>query len=171
MNIRFLFLTFFFSILSQTQESKIQVTGTLIEAKYGQTMPYATVVLENKNTNAVITGTTTDDDGNFSIVTSYTVFLAEISFMGFQTLQIKDFDVHNQTVTLGSIELLQDSQTLQEVIVTGETSKTIFKLDKRIFNAGKDISSTGASALEVLNNVPSVNVNIEACAVVPGSKY
>ena len=35
-----------------------------------------------------------------------------------------------------------------------------FKLDKRVFNVGKDISSTGASALEA-NNVPSVNVNIE----------
>ena len=36
-----------------------------------------------------------------------------------------------------------------------------FKLDKRVFNVGKDLSSTGASALEVLDNVPSVTVSIE----------
>ena len=55
----------------------------------------------------------------------------------------------------------EDVQSLNEVVVQGEKSTTEFKLDKRIFNVGKDLSTTGMSALEVLNNVPSVNVNIE----------
>ena len=51
-----------------------------------------------------------------------------------------------------------------------EKSSTEFKLDKRVFNVGKDLSSTGASALEVLNNVPSVNVDIEGAISLRGSE-
>ncbi len=62
---------------------------------------------------------------------------------------------------MGTIGLSADGQTLDEVVVRAEKSQTEFKLDKRVFNVGKDLSSTGASVLEVLNHVPSVNVNIE----------
>jgi outer membrane receptor protein involved in Fe transport len=55
-------------------------------------------------------------------------------------------------------------------VVQGEVSRTEFKLDKRVFNVGKDLSTTGASALEVLNNVPSVNVNIEGRISLRGSQ-
>ena len=44
-----------------------------------------------------------------------------------------------------------------------------FRLDKRVFNVGKDLSSSGASALEVLDNIPSVNVNIEGEISLRGS--
>ena len=50
---------------------------------------------------------------------------------------------------------------LNEVEVRAEKSTTEFRLDKRVFNVGKDLSSTGASAYEVLENVPSVTVSIE----------
>ncbi|MEL6717903.1 MAG: TonB-dependent receptor, partial [Bacteroidota bacterium] len=50
-----------------------------------------------------------------------------------------------------------------------EKSQTEFKLDKRVFNVGQDLSSTGASALEVLNNVPSISVNIEGQINLRGS--
>jgi len=55
------------------------------------------------------------------------------------------------------------------VLISAEKSTTEFKLDKRVFNVGKDLSSTGASALEVLNNVPSVDVNIEGEVSLRGS--
>ena len=68
------------------------------------------------------------------------------------------------------VVLSEDLQALGEVIVRAEKSQTEFKLDKRIFNVGSDLSSTGASALEVLNNVPSVNVSIEGVVSLRGSQ-
>jgi outer membrane receptor protein involved in Fe transport len=50
---------------------------------------------------------------------------------------------------------------LDEVLIRAEKSTTEFKLDRRVFNVGQDLSSTGMGALEVLNNVPSVTVSIE----------
>ncbi|MDD7887735.1 TonB-dependent receptor [Flavivirga sp. 57AJ16] len=151
------------------QENDITITGTLIEEETLQSVPYATIALNDKNTNKTITGTTSNDEGKFSLVTSISNFYIEISFMGYKTETIADVSVSNGKVDLGTIKLAPDNQALDEIVVTGEVSKTVFKLDKRVFNVGKDISSTGASALEVLNNVPSVNVNIEGAISLRGS--
>ncbi|WP_378182578.1 TonB-dependent receptor domain-containing protein [Aquimarina sp. SS2-1] len=161
MNIRFLLILLFCTVQIWAQEGEILVSGLLVEAETGQPIPYATVVLNDTNTNTTISGAITNDQGAFEIKTVQKDIYVEISFMGFKTVKLRDFEVRGKKVDLGTIKLYQDSQTLDEVIVRGEVSKTEFKLDKRVFNVGKDLSSTGASALEVLNNVPSVNVNIE----------
>ena len=64
---------------------------------------------------------------------------------------------------------IENQKVLDEVVVTGEKSKMEFQIDKRVFNIGEDISSTGMGALEVLNRVPSVTVNIEGEVSLRGS--
>ena len=150
-------------------QENIEITGKLVEEETSQPIPYATLVIKDKSTNKNITGVITDNSGNFIVTTTKPNFYVEISFMGFETKTITEFTVTNRKVNLGTIKLLPNSQALDEIVVTGEVSKTVFKLDKRVFNVGKDISSTGASALEVLNNVPSVNVNIEGDISLRGS--
>ncbi len=161
MNIRFLLLLSLFTVGTWAQNEKILVSGSLVETETGQPIPYATVVLKDISSNTTILGAITDEQGVFQVNSLTKDFYVEISFMGFKTIQLRDFKVKGNKVTLGTIKLFQDNQMLDEVVVRGEVSKTEFKLDKRVFNVGKDLSSTGASALEVLNNVPSVNVNIE----------
>lgn len=155
--------------ISVAQENEIEIVGALIEEASSQSIPYATIALYNTITKDIITGTTTDNMGRFSIYTSDSNFYIEISFMGFKTKTITDVTVVNSKINLGVIKLSEDNEALEEVVVMGEVSKTVFKLDKRVFNIGKDISSTGASALEVLNNVPSVNVSIEGEVSLRGS--
>lgn len=169
MIIRFLSIMLLFTWCTWGQNGEIHVSGLLVEAETGRSVPYVTIVLKDTNSKSVILGTTTDDKGIFDIKTSKKDFYVEISFMGFKTIQLQDFEVKRNKIELGTIELFQDNQTLDEVMVRGEISKTAFKLDKRVFNVGKDLSSTGASALEVLNNVPSVNVNIEGEISLRGS--
>ncbi|MEM7187863.1 MAG: TonB-dependent receptor, partial [Bacteroidota bacterium] len=151
---------------SQTERT---ISGTLAERESAQPVPYATVVLKTTSGDQIITGTTSNDAGQFAMSTSQNDFYVEISFMGYQTVTIREFQVTNGTIDLGTILLTADSQSLDEVVVTGEVSRTVFKLDKRVFNVGRDISSTGMSALEVLNNVPSVNVTIEGEISLRGS--
>lgn len=168
-NSLFIFLILVSSNFMFSQGFEIKVIGTLIEAESKQSVPYATVVLYDNTTKTIIKGVTSDDNGAFNISTSRTDFYIEISFMGYKTKTITNFTVANNRIDLGTIFLESDSQALDEVVIEGEVSKTVFKLDKRVFNVGKDISSTGASALEVLNNVPSVNVNIEGEVSLRGS--
>lgn len=145
----------------QAQEKEVAITGVVQEEASKQPVPFATVIVVDKATEKNSTGVTTDESGKFSLTTTETDFYIEVSFLGYTPAQFREFSVVNGKVDLGIVFLSEDSKALDEILVTAEKSTTEFKLDKRVFNVGKDISSTGMGALEVLNNVPSVNVNIE----------
>lgn len=165
----FLFALLFTSGL-YAQDKSILISGSVLELGSQQPIEFATVMVGDSETQQPITGATTDIDGKFSIEINNPNFYVEVSFIGFAKRTIKDFSVVDGKVDLGQILLSNDSQMLDEVTVRAEKSQTEFKLDKRVFNVGKDLSTTGASALEVLNNVPSVNVNIEGEVSLRGSQ-
>lgn len=152
------------------QNKIIEITGKVIEANNSLPIEYATISILDKTTNTPITGTVSNTEGNFTVNTDIENFYIEISYIGYTTETFKTFTVSNNTVDLNVVILSEDLQALSEVIVRAEKSQTEFKLDKRIFNVGSDLSSTGASALEVLNNVPSVNVSIEGEVSLRGSQ-
>ncbi len=62
---------------------------------------------------------------------------------------------------LGNIKLLIDAQQLQNVTITATKPLLQLYLDKKVYNVEKDITSTGGTALDVMKNVPSVNVDID----------
>ncbi len=157
----FLLLSIIFTTDLLAQKSGIEITGKVLESKSQQAVPFATVVVLSNQDQKVLTGSTTDDEGFFSIQSNSDDIYIEISFIGFATEKITELNIINGKLDLGTVLLTENSQSLDEVVVQGEKSQTVFKLDKRVFNVGQDLSSTGASALEILNNVPSVNVNIE----------
>lgn len=167
-NIHFI-LFFMLCSLSMAQEHEVKIFGTIVEEETAQAVPYATVVVYKNGSKEIVSGATSDDNGNFSLYTKASDFYVEISFMGYKTKVLNNLSAVNNKINLGVISLSQDNLALEEVVVTGEVSKTVFKLDKRVFNVGSDISSTGASALEVLGNVPSVNVSIEGEISLRGS--
>lgn len=158
----FTLLAFFISLCAFAQHQEVTISGVVLERDTNMPVPYATVVLLDSNTDQALTGTTTNEEGKFTIQfneASKEGYL-QISFMGFKTLTLKTLDTSTDS-DLGTLFLEQDAQALDEVVVRAEVSSTQFKLDRKVFNVGQDIASIGASALEVLNNVPSVNVNIE----------
>lgn len=141
----------------------------MLDSASQQPIEFATVMIAAKETGEAIEGTTTQIDGTFSIETSSSDFYVQVSFIGFETKTIEDFQIVNSEVDLKTVELAEEGLTLQEAVVRADRSTTEFRLDKRVFNVGEDLSSTGASALEVLNNVPSVNVSIEGQISLRGS--
>lgn len=152
------------------QQRTITYTGKVVDKGSGQPVAYGTVIIADNETQQAITGTTTLEDGSFSLDANADNYHIEVSFIGFEKKVLQPPAVQGRNIDLGTIEIAEDAQQLQEVVVEGEVSQTVFKLDKRVFNVGKDLSTTGASALEVLNNVPSVNVNIEGQISLRGSQ-
>lgn len=167
-----LFVLFCISLCSSSllaQQEEISVLGKVIDAQTQEAIEYATIMIANKENQQPITGITTASDGTFEITVSNSNFYVEVTFIGFLTQTIQNPSIVNGKVNLGTIALKEDKKTLEEVVVQAERSQTEFQLDKRIFRVGKDLTSTGASVLEVLNNVPSVNVNIEGEVSLRGS--
>lgn len=166
----FTFMLLLVNLSLSAQGERIKVYGTIQDQNTKQPIEFATVMLADKDSKAAITGTSTDERGAFEMTTKEKNFFIEISFIGFETKKITEFNISGSELNLGTILLANNSQQLDEVVVRAEKSQTEFKLDKRVFNVGKDLSSTGASALEVLNNVPSVNVSIEGDISLRGSQ-
>ncbi len=164
------FLTLLFiALLCTCVSAQSTITGRVVDKTSGQPIEFATVLVSDASTKAGIGGTTTDLAGNFTLETKTEAVYLDLSFIGFTTRRVEELTFTNGTAELGILELSAEGQTLDEITVRAEKSQTEFKLDKRVFNVGKDLSSTGASALEVLNNVPSVNVTIEGQIQLRGS--
>lgn len=168
----YIFFGFLFLMvnLAVAQTETTTIVGKIIEESGARPIEFATVLVADSETKKPIEGTTTLEDGTFTLETDATNFYIEVSFLGFQTKTFAQPPSQNKSIDLGTVTLTEDAEQLQEVVVQGEVSRTEFKLDKRVFNVGKDLSTTGASALEVLNNVPSVNVNIEGQISLRGSQ-
>ncbi|WP_202912022.1 TonB-dependent receptor domain-containing protein [Arenibacter aquaticus] len=152
------------------QNETVKIIGKVYEESGDRPIEFATVLIADNETKKPIKGTTTLEDGSFVLETQASNFYIEVSFIGFKSKSFGQPVTRGQTIDLGTVRLSEDTQQLEEVVVQGEVSRTEFKLDKRVFNVGKDLSTTGASALEVLNNVPSVNVDIEGQISLRGSQ-
>jgi len=156
-----LLIVFGFSVFAQTRT----LVGVVVERNSKVPVEFATVKLLDTATDSLIGGTATDLDGRFELEAPQTPVTLAISFIGFAERRFENIT----TSELGNLEIFPDGELLEEVVVTGERSSTEFKLDRRVFNVGKDLNNSGASALEILNNVPSVTVNIEGEVALRGS--
>lgn len=143
------------------QENKTLITGIILDELSSTPVPYATIALISRTTKKPVSGGITNDEGKFKIFTTENNFFIEVSFLGYQKLRIDSFSNKDGKIVLGKIKLKQNSQNLDAFTVQEKRSSMEFKLDRRVFNVGDDISNQGLGALDVLNNVPSVNVDIE----------
>lgn len=146
--------------LSAEIPKKIIVSGKILEATSSIPIEYATVTLLSLS-DSLLTGTITREDGTFEIESPLSDFYIQVNYMGYRKLTIKDFQVRSNRVHIGDRFLELDRQNLGEVVARAEKSQVEFKIDKRVFNVGQDLTSAGGSVLDVLNNVPSVDVNLE----------
>lgn len=163
-----LFLVFSGNLLAQAE--KVAITGTVLESSGKQPVEYATVVAIDGSTEKAVGGTSTDTEGKFSLKVAGDSLYLQIRFLGFETKEIRALNIQNGKAELGEILLDAGGVEMDDVVIETEKSQTVFKLDKRVYNVGQDLAGTGASALDVLNNVPSVNVNIEGQISLRGSQ-
>ena len=90
----------------------------------------------------------------------------EVQYIGFKTFS-KEINItnDNREINLGTILLNEDSATLDEVVIRAETSTVVQKVDRKVINVGKDLTASGTTASELLNNVQSVSVDSQTGVV------
>ena len=153
------------------QPVKYRVLGRVVDGNSNSPLDYATVSVLNQSDSSIITGVVTDAEGKFNIELDKGSYIVQVQFISYKS---KNFNVNLTTekprVNLGDIKLMPDTETLEEVVVTGKKSQMTMELDKRVFNVGQDLSNIGASAQDVLDNIPSVTVDIEGNVSLRGSQ-
>ena len=156
------FSLFFITTISFAQMKpemkKITISGLILEKGTNVPLEYATVVLQDVNKPEIVTGGVTDIDGKFSFEINSGTYNVRYEFISFKTISVKNKSLKTDT-NLGTIFLEEDVAQLKDVVVIAEKSTVEIKLDKRVYNVGKDMMVKGGTVSDVLDNVPSVTVD------------
>jgi outer membrane receptor protein involved in Fe transport len=140
----------------------ITVKGHVFDKSTGKPMEYATVRACTLPDSTFVVGCITEPSGQFTMQMEKGRYVLEFQYMGFVTVYKNvTLDGSKSTVDVGKVSLSPDHQMLNEVDVVAEKSTYEMTLDKRVFNVGKDVSNTAGNAIEVLENIPAVSVDVE----------
>lgn len=147
---------------------QVTITGKIVDAKTNEPLEYATIVLQDVKTKQ-ISGGITDEKGNFKIPTPKGTYNVSFEFISFKTVK-KPNQLIDKNMDFGTIKLQEDANKLDEVVVVAEKTTVNIRLDKKIYNIGKDLSVRGGNASDVLGNVPSVQVDVEGNVSLRGNE-
>ncbi|GGH02657.1 TonB-dependent receptor [Polaribacter pacificus] len=150
------------------QAKTIKITGKIIDAATKEPLEYGTVVLKDVKTQK-ISGGISDSSGDFSITAPSGTYDISIEFISFKTVTYKN-RVVDKDLNLGTIALVEDGQMLEEVNIMPEKSTVDIRLDKKIYNVGKDLTVKGGNVSDVLDNIPSVSVDVEGNVSLRGNE-
>lgn len=142
------------------------ISGRVLDANLNEPLPYVNIVVKDA-TSKVLTGGITDNEGNFTIekIPEGNIQV-EITFIGYKTiLKNETIGKGNYNIKMGDILLEESSEGLDEVTVVAETSTIQQKVDRKVINIGKDLQTAGATASEIMNNLPSVSVDQQSGAI------
>ena len=148
---------------------KITITGKIFEK--GTTLPleYATVVFQDVKNPEKLYGGVTDLNGAFNFEVSSGTYNVRFEYISFKTIEFKN-KTYNTNTDFGTIYLEADIAQLAGVEVIAERSTVEIKLDKRVYNVGKDMMVKGGTVSDVLDNVPSVTVDPEGTIALRGNE-
>lgn len=155
-------------IMGQKNVNLVLVSGKIIEIETNLPLEYATITFFSKVENKMKGGGITDPDGNFSISIPQGTYDISVEYFSFENITKLNVNF-NQDTNLGTLKMNSDLQALDAVDIIAEKTTVEIKLDKKIYNVGRDLTVRGGSVSDVLDNVPSVSVDIEGNVALRGN--
>lgn len=139
------------------------VKGKVVDKSSNSLVEYATIMVYNLADSSFVEGGITDTQGSFELKLKQGRYYLTVQYLGYHTVNVDNFEVKRgrDVRDLGRLFIVPNHALLEEVEVVAEKSTVEMTLDKRVFNIGKDISSTAGNAIEVLENIPSITVDVE----------
>jgi len=148
--------------------------GIVVDSASTNPIPYASVSIINIRSNEVVTGGITNETGSFYIkeipMGMYNVI---VEFIGYEKINIGPIklfpgDGGGVEQNLGTIAMELSAVQMEEVDVYGEIPNMIYTVDKRIFDAKKDMTLVGGTGSDALKKIPSVDVDIDGNVTLRG---
>ena len=139
------------------------INGKVVDDVSNQPVAYAAVVIKSEDGTKTITGGITTEDGNFEIKKLPDgSFIFEVQFIGYKTYSQKLVIAKGKrNLNLGTVILEEETKELEGVEVVAERTTIEQRVDRKVINVGKDLTTAGASASDIMNNIPSVNVDAQ----------
>ena len=139
------------------------ISGRVIDSKSNEALPYVNIIIKSQS-GEIITGAITDQDGVFEISNiKETTVIVSVQYIGYKTLN-KEVTLSRgkNKLDLGTLVLEEDQTALDEVTIIAETSSIQQKVDRKVITIGKDLTTQGATASDIMNNLPSVSVDSQS---------
>lgn len=140
------------------QYTAVTASGVVKDNQTKMTLPFVNVVL--KKDSSFVAGTISNEEGRFELAKIKPGrYVLQFSFLGYATQQQTLYvGTLSEFIDLGITELKVNTQTLNEVIVTGQAAEVKETLDRKTFSVENNIAQSGGSILQVMQNLPGVVV-------------
>lgn len=160
---------FLFASSAYSQSGEVEITGS-VQNSDGNEVPNATVAIYDESETEILSGTSTDDSGEFTLTAEPGTYILNITYISYTDYQVPIDVQAGEPIDLGRITLQDEQAQLDEVVVEGERSYMEMNFDSRTFSVGQDITSLGGSALDVLDNIPSITTDFEGNVSLRGNQ-
>ena len=154
-------------VAQKSEEVTFNVSGIVIDQESDDPLEYASVSFFDASGNLKYGGIT-GQSGRFEIPVIRGTYRIQFDYISYQTLS-KTLSVNGDT-DMGALSISIDSEQLNEVVIRAETTEVQIRLDKKIYNIGKDLTTSGATVSDALNNVPSVTVDVDGSIALRGNE-
>lgn len=143
-----------------SQNKGVTISGLIKDKANKSALSYVNVVLKAEKDSAFVTGTVSNEEGRFTLTNiKPNNYYFEISFMGYVTKRQSIYvGSLAEFLDVSSIELEQDIKTIAEVVVSAKQDAVGSKMDKKSFKVEDNISQSGGSVLQTMQNLPGVTV-------------
>ncbi len=149
-------------------KTNYEVTGIIIEKNSNQALEFATIIFRPLKGKRIFGGLS-DKNGKIKIDIPKGMYTVNVEFLSFKTITLQNIKI-DQNKNLGTIILEEDEQALDEIEIVAEKSTMEIRLDKKIYNVGKDMTVKGGTASDVLDNIPSVTVDTDGVVSLRGNE-
>lgn len=137
------------------------VKGKILDRQKSEPLGFVNIKVTEQGSDKFVGGGITDAGGNFNVSGlkdgKYTLTL---TFMGYKDVT-RQFEITptKRDVQFKLLYMAEDAKQLNEVTVTGQRATMKLEVDRKSFDVGQLISNAGQSASDVLDNVPSIEVD------------
>ena len=157
------------TLIAQADDKKFSIRGIVKDEK-GKPVPLSSIILHRSADSTEVISAASGENGQFVLAVLPGDYYLKISFLSFEERTIAGITITNKDIDLDPIVLRPWAKILTEVVVTSEKKLMELKLDKRVYNVSLDVSNVGANASEILENIPSVTVDVDGNVSLRGSQ-
>ncbi|MFT4601090.1 MAG: outer membrane receptor protein involved in Fe transport [Arenicella sp.] len=151
-------------------QPKGEIFGNVKDSLSNTDVAYATIIALRQPMDKMVGGVVTSDNGSFSIPdVPYGKYNLKISFVGYDTKIIENVVLNDENNTFQLKNLILVPTTLKTVEVIGDKPTITYEIDKKVINVEDQINTAGQTAIEILENIPSVTVAADGTVSLRGS--
>jgi outer membrane cobalamin receptor len=148
-------------------QQRYTISASIQDKNSGDFLPFATITLRNPANNKLIGGAVSDERGKAIIQSSISNVEIQVDYVGFETLIFTK--VLSKRTDLGSLQLTPKENQLTGIDLVGRRSDVEIRLDKRVYNVGQNLNAKGTNVSDVLENIPSLSLDLEGNLELRGS--